>query len=280
VEPLGPSVNRPLWSTPSSRGTIGLVPESKSTEERDNLGLGPRLAEALKRRSKSQGQLEKEAGLGDAYAGKLISGKRAPGADKVVDICRALNVSLVWLLTGVGAWEPFEGDPRRPIVIAHPTANQGPVVADLDANTPRTRAHLAAAVRGRSLADLVNLGFEPDRAAQKLGTLDVIARELSVVVDWLKTGKGAMVHDEGYIAPKSKPPTFAARLQLARTLRGWSKAKLSKKVHAAVETIDTLEGGGHVSNPMLPMLIASALKIDPEWLGVPENNARQSRASG
>lgn len=94
-----------------------------SKRVQDDAGLGERISQALRLRRLSQGQVEKLAGLADAYLTKLISGDRLnPGMQTVVAVARALQVPLVWLATGEGSIddEPQQLDPSWKVLERYP----------------------------------------------------------------------------------------------------------------------------------------------------------------
>lgn len=62
-----------------------------------------------------QDDLADAAGISNSFLSDLENGKRSVGADKLLDIARALSLSLDFLMTGEGAPKTIETSPKLQI---------------------------------------------------------------------------------------------------------------------------------------------------------------------
>ena len=88
----------------------------QSTSSWDGEGFPERLKIAKGRVSANA--FAQQCGISESVFRKYLSGASVPGADKLVDIARVADVSLVWLATGEGS---ASGD------LANPSRETGPV---------------------------------------------------------------------------------------------------------------------------------------------------------
>lgn len=72
-----------------------------------NTTLAERLAKAMNERGMSQGALAKATGVAQPTIWRLVKGE-AKGSTRLVDIARALSVSIEWLANGTGSMEAEE----------------------------------------------------------------------------------------------------------------------------------------------------------------------------
>jgi transcriptional regulator with XRE-family HTH domain len=72
----------------------------------------------------TQDQLAEKAGISKSFVSDLETGKRSIGADTLLDVGRAMNVSLDFLMTGKQSGEQ-QADPQIPASLARFAADAG-----------------------------------------------------------------------------------------------------------------------------------------------------------
>lgn len=72
----------------------------------------------------TQDQLAEKAGISKSFVSDLETGKRSIGADTLLDVGRAMNVSLDFLMTGKESGER-KADPQIPASLARFAADEG-----------------------------------------------------------------------------------------------------------------------------------------------------------
>jgi transcriptional regulator with XRE-family HTH domain len=77
----------------------------------------------------TQDQLAEKAGISKSFVSDLETGKRSIGADTLLDVGRAMNVSLDFLMTGKESGE-WQADPQIPASLARFAADAGLSVRD------------------------------------------------------------------------------------------------------------------------------------------------------
>lgn len=137
------------------------------------------------------------------------------------------------------------------------------------------RLAFAVSLSGKPRQIIADLGIDP---SSEWGNPERIARAsdaLGVEANWLKAGTGPVVSVSRAIAPAIRPPTFAARLRLARELRDFGVKRLTDRAQVSVKP---LEGGtGRVDGDALARLV-DALNVSADWLGAPEGTRRRRAA--
>lgn len=60
-----------------------------------------RLADGIRDKGKSKREVSLAAGLGPGYVHSLLKEDKDPTIDNLIEVCRAANLSVIWILFGV-----------------------------------------------------------------------------------------------------------------------------------------------------------------------------------
>jgi DNA-binding Xre family transcriptional regulator len=180
----------------------------------------------------------------------------SPGRAEVVD-------PVWWAETLVTAW--LRTMAAAPVVAATPRPHR------MD---QRARVRIARDLRGMPVQDLAALGYSDGSERVRSTALPKLAAVLRVRPEWLETGEGAAIPDDERLDPSLSPhPSFSARLQFLRLLRGWSQRDLAERARTSAGQVGDVEAGRTIGADTLANIV-KALNVNETWIGKPEPSVR------